>query len=70
MTTTNVHKDRKDCIQTITFQDESENTPTNLKAIAKNKSMLCTELVFPSVRAFHESIMIDKDGARMGIIIK
>lgn len=70
MTTTNLQKDRKDCVHTISFQDESENIPTTLQAIAKNKSQLCTELIFSSVRAFHESVLIDRTGQRMGIIIK
>ena len=69
-TTTNVPKDRKECLQLISFEDESENVPTTLQAIVKNKSLLCEDLIFSSVRTFHENILIDSDGKRMGIIIK
>jgi hypothetical protein len=64
-----VAKERRDCVTQITFQDENENRPTVLRAIAK-KDELCTLLIFKSVRNFHEDVLVDKKGLTMGIIIK
>ena len=57
-------------MHTIQFQDESENTPIYIAALARTPEELCTDLVFKSLRNVHEQVLVIRKGKKMGLIIK
>lgn len=70
MTTKNMPKDKQSWLHTVQFQDENENTPVYIAALARSQEELCTELVFKSLRNLHEELLITNKGKKMGILIK
>ena len=57
-------------MHTIQFQDESENTPIYIAALARTPEELCTDLVFKSLRNVHEQVLVIRKDKKMGLIIK
>ena len=57
-------------VHTVQFQDESENSPIYIAALARTPEELCTELIFKSLKNIHEQILVLRKGKKMGIIIK
>ena len=57
-------------MHTVQFQDENENAPIYIAALARSPEELCNELVFKSLRNLHEQLLITKKGKKMGIILK